>query len=773
MFRVSRTKKVLFRAATVVVAMVFGAYGGLKAYADYRRAEATSMLALYEDLVSSQKSLEDLETESLPESYDMRSAITLTAKDQGQHNLCWAFSALTSIETYFAMKGQNIGDLSERHVDYLTSDIFNEGGSEDGLEYSLEGRALDGMGNMYFVQSDYLMKGHSPVLETAVPLEATYSPAEYDDLYSLASEIYVTSPVIGGWGLSGAQKSELLAEELTEIRNQVKALVKDYGSVATIVVAPEEGSYNEATHAAYNSTTVPSVAESGLAGDDEDGTNHAVSIVGWDDNYAKENFLEGNRPTSDGAYIALNSYGTEWGDNGYYYISYEDAAIDNMFWAVMDATTDKDEATEWVSFNNENIYNVLKNNRAVSKIILQHNDMTKKLGFLKGSYRYVESLDLSNSRLDDLSELALFRNVERINLSGSELPEGERLFSELDSVEGGILMTKKGETTGGVGQDLTVDLSFTGVTKSTIETECQSRSLSGELSGFSYTLNCLKNDGLTAKSLTGDVTDSEATTVTVAMDENLYEIYEDRYNNDTEFEYDENLISFDWENKTVTYAVRTGQDISFIVKSRTHGNFKYSLYYTVNGEAENIRLKVTPATLTVKEGGSVTKEAIIVRLIKSDGTEEIIHDYTIVDGFDVSKDQTAAYIKYGDLTATLGLKVIEAGAAEDSGEPVDEATKEDGTDATGDDGSSSAAGGARATKKATTTSAASTAGAAGGENSDTNDTAKREAMVPNTGGKVIEKKDASPTLFVVVPAIISGGMMTGFWVLYDKMRRRG
>ena len=53
--------------------------------------------------------------------------------------------------------------------------------------------------------------------------------------------------------------------------------------------------------------------------------NHAVTIVGWDDNYPKENF-NGN-PPGDGAWIVKNSWGVAYGEMGYYYVSYYDTSI--------------------------------------------------------------------------------------------------------------------------------------------------------------------------------------------------------------------------------------------------------------------------------------------------------------------------------------------------------------------------------------------------------------------------------------------------------------
>ena len=51
-------------------------------------------------------------------------------------------------------------------------------------------------------------------------------------------------------------------------------------------------------------------------------TNHDVAIVGWDDNYPKENFK--STPPENGAFIVRNSWGPNWGENGYFYVSYYD-----------------------------------------------------------------------------------------------------------------------------------------------------------------------------------------------------------------------------------------------------------------------------------------------------------------------------------------------------------------------------------------------------------------------------------------------------------------
>ncbi|MBN2340911.1 MAG: hypothetical protein JXX29_14830 [Deltaproteobacteria bacterium] len=218
----------------------------------------------------------------LPAQFDLRPDGVTPAKNQGQCGSCWAFASIGSLESSIKLATGEEMDLSENH---LKNSLLPESDPCDG-------------GNTFNV-AYYTSRGIGPVLESDDP----YVPDSTD-----------SSP-------SGLSPARLVTEfvELPFYRNEVtrdevKQMIMTYGAVTSSLYFDQVGdSYNESTNSYY------------YAGEFSEETNHAVLLVGWDDNYAASNFS--TPPAGDGAWIAKNSWGEEWGDNGFYYLSYYDSIV--------------------------------------------------------------------------------------------------------------------------------------------------------------------------------------------------------------------------------------------------------------------------------------------------------------------------------------------------------------------------------------------------------------------------------------------------------------
>lgn len=266
---------------------------------------------------------------TIPERYNLRDVLSeIKTESQGSIGNCYAFAGLNAIETNIALKTGTIYDFSEMHIEYMTSTLL--GGS----------RTFDAGGNFQTVvkYSDDLQ---GPVLESEIA-NRSYSESEYTLLKSAKPIVSITEtiefPTIN-------KRYGYTEEELTEFRESVKTHIIENGSVYASIYFSESSNY-------YNSTTKGySCLDTSVL------TNHAVSIIGWDDSYSKDNFPEANKPSKDGAWIALNSHGSSFGNNGVFYISYEDNWVEYNMSGVVSATNFIDTygpKVELTNYTNEN-----------------------------------------------------------------------------------------------------------------------------------------------------------------------------------------------------------------------------------------------------------------------------------------------------------------------------------------------------------------------------------------------------------------------------------
>lgn len=244
-------------------------------------------------------------------------------KHQKSSNACWAFASLATLESHLALRDYKnrfapiTYDFSERHMEYATSETFLDNyKNEKGFNRE------PGDGADLNVAVAYLTNGSGAIPESEMEFVDSTEPIEISAIQGKT----ISSQVKDTIDFASYDNSD----DLTAIIQQIKNHIVNYGGISAAIHAGHEvlGCYNSATAASYCATTT----------DHE--VNHAVTIVGWDDEYSTEEFLDGFQPQNNGAWIIKNSLGTDNGDEGFIYVSYEDANIYSYLTGIRNAQSD-------------------------------------------------------------------------------------------------------------------------------------------------------------------------------------------------------------------------------------------------------------------------------------------------------------------------------------------------------------------------------------------------------------------------------------------------
>lgn len=257
-------------------------------------------------------------------SFDLRDYISIKVKDQKQTQSCWTFPIVSEVETNISLtRGYSSPIFSTRHMEYTTAKTFLDGTNVNGYNREV------GSGGNSAVGLSYYTSGLGPVLEKDMPFqnsEAKINLSEINKPVGQKIEKYVDFPSIykeienGVTVYKDNQGNSLSDDAVNEIRQQIKDHIATYGAVSA---------NTNSSAVQYFNNSSPILATSYYCNNNSVLQDHLVTIIGWDDNYAKEHFNSSCRPSKDGAWLALNSYGAGF-NGGYYYISYEDVMIERQ-----------------------------------------------------------------------------------------------------------------------------------------------------------------------------------------------------------------------------------------------------------------------------------------------------------------------------------------------------------------------------------------------------------------------------------------------------------
>ena len=241
--------------------------------------------------------------ENLESKYSLADIIPENTKirNQMQTPWCFCFASLASLESTLGMQDKISGkttkeyDFSEEHMAYSTQDSsFKEGKiNKKGLHKNVNDGA-----SLIAIQ-EYFTNGMGAVSEDDYPFDNSTVNIDISKLNQpIAATVLDTFTFPQ---LSIKSTSEFSTDKISDLIKEMKTYIKNYGGITTIFSTGGENKkkyINWTNNSLYNPEDI---SDSSL--------DHAVCIIGWDDNYSKDNFNTNYKPKNNGAWIVKNSWG--------------------------------------------------------------------------------------------------------------------------------------------------------------------------------------------------------------------------------------------------------------------------------------------------------------------------------------------------------------------------------------------------------------------------------------------------------------------------------